>query len=54
LPTGVALAPINWGLVINDITKHCKRRFYKKINSGKEAGQELYNTLEQQAKDNKL
>jgi multiple sugar transport system substrate-binding protein len=53
LPTGVALAPINWGLVINDITEALQKAIYKKTTP-EEAGKELYNTLEQRAKDNQL
>ena len=53
LPTGVALAPINWGLIINDITEAMQKAIYKK-QSPEEAGKELYNTLEQRAKDNQL
>jgi ABC-type glycerol-3-phosphate transport system substrate-binding protein len=53
LPTGVALAPINWGLVINDITEAMQKAIYKN-QSPEDAGKELYNTLEQRAKDNQL
>jgi multiple sugar transport system substrate-binding protein len=53
LPTGVALAPINWGLVINDITEALQKAIYKKATP-EDAGKELYNTLEQRAKDNQL
>ena len=53
LPTGVALAPINWGLVINDITKALQEAIYKK-STPEDAGKALYNTLEQRAKDNQL
>jgi ABC-type glycerol-3-phosphate transport system substrate-binding protein len=53
LPTGVALAPINWGLVINDITEAMQKAIYKN-QSPEDAGKELYNTLAQRAKDNQL
>jgi ABC-type glycerol-3-phosphate transport system substrate-binding protein len=53
LPTGVALAPINWGLVINDITEAIQKVIYKN-QSPEEAGKGLYNTLDQRAKDNQL
>ena len=35
LPTGVALAPINWGLVINDITEAMQKAIYKKAVPGR-------------------
>ncbi len=53
LPTGVALAPINWGLVINDITEAMQKVIYQN-KSADDAGKELYNTLEQRAKNNQL
>jgi multiple sugar transport system substrate-binding protein len=53
LPTGVALAPINWGLVINDITEALQKAIYKNATA-EDAGKALYNTLEQRAKDNQL
>src|SRR3984885_3172395 len=53
LSTGVALAPINWGLVINDITEALQKAIYKNATP-EEAGKSLYNTLEQRAKDNQL
>ena len=53
LPTGVALAPINWGLVINDITEAIQKVIYKN-QSPEEAGKGLYNTLDQRAKGNQL
>jgi ABC-type glycerol-3-phosphate transport system substrate-binding protein len=53
LPTGVALAPINWGLVINDITEAMQKAIYKNLTP-EAAGKELYNTLEQRAKHNQL
>jgi len=53
LPTGVALAPINWGLVVNDITEALQKAIYK--NATPEAvGKELYNTLEQRANGDQL
>jgi len=53
LPTGVALAPINWGLVINDITEALQKAIYKNATP-QDAGKELYNTLEQRAQNNQL
>ena len=53
LPTGVALAPINWGLVINDITEAMQKAIYKN-QTPEDAGKELYNTLEQRAEKNQL
>jgi ABC-type glycerol-3-phosphate transport system substrate-binding protein len=53
LPTGVALAPINWGLVINDITEALQKAIYKNATP-EDAGKALYNTLQQRAKDNQL
>ena len=53
LPTGVALAPINWGLVVNDLTEALQKVIYKK-SSPEETAKELYNTLEQRAKNNQL
>jgi multiple sugar transport system substrate-binding protein len=53
LPTGVALAPINWGLVINDITEAMQKAIYKN-QTPEDAGKELYNTLDQRAKNNQL
>jgi multiple sugar transport system substrate-binding protein len=53
LPTGVALAPINWGLVINDITESMQKAIYNK-QTPEEGGKELYQTLEQRVKNNQL
>jgi ABC-type glycerol-3-phosphate transport system substrate-binding protein len=53
LPTGVALAPINWGLVINDITEALQKAIYKNATP-EDAGKALYDTFEQRAKDNQL
>ncbi|MGA8660425.1 MAG: sugar ABC transporter substrate-binding protein [Chthoniobacterales bacterium] len=53
LPTGVALAPINWGLVINDMTEAIQKVIYKN-QSPEDAGKGLYNTLDQRAKSNQL
>jgi multiple sugar transport system substrate-binding protein len=53
LPTGVALAPINWGLVINDITEELQKAIYKNATP-EDAGKELYNTLEQRANGGQL
>jgi multiple sugar transport system substrate-binding protein len=53
LGTGVALAAINWGYVVNDITEAIQKVIYKN-SSPEEAGKALYSTLEQRAKDNQL
>ena len=53
LPTGVALAPINWGLVVNDLTEALQKVIYKK-SSPEETAKELYSALEQRAKNNQL
>jgi multiple sugar transport system substrate-binding protein len=53
LPTGVALAPINWGLVINDITDAMQKVIYK-TKSPEDTAKELYNTLGQRAQNNQL
>lgn len=53
LSTGVALAPINWGLVVNDITEALQKVIYK-AKSPEDTGKELYNALEQRAKNNQL
>jgi maltose-binding protein MalE len=53
LSTGVALAAINWGYVINDITEPIQKVIYKN-NTPEEAGKALYSTLEKRATDNQL
>jgi multiple sugar transport system substrate-binding protein len=53
LPTGVALAAINWGLVVNDLTEALQKVIYKK-SSPEDTAKELYNVLEQRAKNNQL
>lgn len=53
ISTGVALAPINWGLVVNDITEALQKVIYQK-NAADKTGQELYNTLQQRAQNNQL
>jgi multiple sugar transport system substrate-binding protein len=53
LPTGVALAPINWGLVINDITESLQTVIYKNATPD-DAGKKLYDTLAQRAASNQL
>ena len=53
LPTGVALAPINWGLVINDITEALQKAIYKNATPD-DVGKELYHTLEQRANSGQL
>jgi hypothetical protein len=53
LPTGVALAPINWGLVINDITESLQTVIYKNATP-EDAGKKLYDVLAQRAANNQL
>ena len=53
LNTGVALAAINWGYVINDITEAIQKVIYKN-STPEEAGKALYTTLEKRASDNQL
>jgi ABC-type glycerol-3-phosphate transport system substrate-binding protein len=53
LPTGVALAPINWGLVVNDLTEALQKVIYKN-STAEDTAKELYNTLDQRAKNNQL
>jgi len=53
LSTGVALAAINWGYVINDITEAIQKVIYKN-STPEEAGKALYSTLEKRAADNQL
>jgi len=53
LSTGVALAAINWGYVINDITEAIQKVIYKN-STPEEAGKALYTTLEKRASDNQL
>lgn len=53
LDTGVALAAVNWGYVINDITEAIQKVIYKN-SSPDEAGKALYSTLEKRATDNQL
>jgi ABC-type glycerol-3-phosphate transport system substrate-binding protein len=53
LGTGVALAAINWGYVVNDITEAIQKVIYKN-SSPEEAGKALYSTLEQRANNNQL
>ena len=53
ISTGVALAPINWGLVVNDITEALQKVIYQK-NAADKTGQELYNTLQQRAQNSQL
>ena len=53
LSTGVALAPINWGLAVNDITEALQKVIYK-TKSPEDTGKELYSALEQRAKNNQL
>jgi hypothetical protein len=49
----VALAPINWGLVVNDITEALQKAIYNN-KSPEDTGKELYNALELRAKNNQL
>lgn len=53
ISTGIALAPINWGLVVNDITDALQKVIYQN-NTAEKTGQELYNTLQQRAQNNQL
>jgi multiple sugar transport system substrate-binding protein len=53
LSTGVALAAINWGYVINDITEAIQKVIYKN-STPDEAGKALYTTLQQRAQNNQL
>jgi multiple sugar transport system substrate-binding protein len=53
LPTGVALAPVNWGLVVNDITDAMQKVIYK-TKSPQDAAKELYNALGQRVQNNQL
>ncbi|MBV9491574.1 MAG: extracellular solute-binding protein [Verrucomicrobia bacterium] len=53
LPTGVALAPINWGLVVNDITEALQKVIYKN-KSPEDTAKELYDVLGQRAQNNQL
>jgi ABC-type glycerol-3-phosphate transport system substrate-binding protein len=53
LPTGVALAPINWGLVVNDLTEALQKVIYKN-STAEDTAKELYNPLDQRAKNNQL
>jgi ABC-type glycerol-3-phosphate transport system substrate-binding protein len=53
LPTGVALAPVNWGLVVNDLTEALQKVIYKN-STPEEAANELYKKLEQRAANNQL
>ena len=53
LPTGVALAPVNWGFVSNDLTDAVQRVIYQD-GSPEEVAQDLYDTLLQRAADGQL
>ena len=53
ISTGVALAPINWGLVVNDITEALQKVIYQN-NSADKTGQELFDKLQQRAQNNQL
>lgn len=53
LPTGVALAPVNWGFVSNDLTGAVQRVIYQEATP-EEAAQELYDTLLQRAESGQL
>jgi ABC-type glycerol-3-phosphate transport system substrate-binding protein len=53
ISTGVALAPINWGLVVNDITEALQKVIYQN-NSADKTGQELFDNLQQRAQNNQL
>jgi ABC-type glycerol-3-phosphate transport system substrate-binding protein len=53
ISTGVALAPINWGLVVNDITESLQKVIYQNEPAEK-TGQELFDKLQQRAQSNQL
>ena len=53
LPTGVALAPVNWGFVSNDLTDAVQRVIYEQ-GSPEEVAQDLYDTLSQRAENGQL
>ena len=53
LPTGVALAPVNWGFVSNDLTDAVQRVIYEQ-GSPEEVAQDLYDTLSQRAENDQL
>jgi len=53
LPTGVALAPVNWGFVSNDLTDAVQRVIYQEATP-EEAAQELYDTLLERAENGQL
>ncbi len=53
LPTGVAIAPVNWGLVVNDITKALQKVIYDE-STPEDTAKELYSALEQRVKNDQL
>jgi multiple sugar transport system substrate-binding protein len=53
ISTGVALAPINWGLVVNDITESLQKVIYQN-ESAEKTGQELFDKLQQRAQHDQL
>ena len=53
LPTGVALAPVNWGFVSNDITDTVQLVIYEDATP-EEAAQQLYDTLQERAENDQL
>ena len=53
LPTGVALAPVNWGFVSNDLTDAVQRVIYQQ-GTPDEVAQDLYDTLSQRAENGQL
>ena len=53
LPTGVALAPVNWGFVSNDITDAIQLVIYEDA-APEEAAQQLYDTLQERAENDQL
>jgi ABC-type glycerol-3-phosphate transport system substrate-binding protein len=53
LETGVALAPVNWGLVVNDITGAIQKVIYQSGQVDATA-KELLSTLTQRAENNQL
>ena len=49
----MALAPVNWGLIVNDMTEALQKVIYKN-KSAQDTGKELYNTLQQRVQNNQL
>jgi len=53
LPTGVALAAVNWGLVITDITDAIQEVIYDK-KSPDDAAKTLFQKMQDRANNNQL